>query len=112
MTFDISNGLVQVVSTDMSLAGTTETVSVQVSLTDYTSVIEIINIDVEFICTVTTEEFVWTIDASADMEFVIRDYLASPVVYAPLVLAPLSSPPFYDDSSCALVAPIKYYIRY
>ena len=49
-TFDITNGQLQVSSTDASLVGSTpQTVTVEISLTDYPGVKTSISVDIEFI---------------------------------------------------------------
>ena len=49
MSFDSFSGQLVVDSSDFGLVGTTETVSVQISLTDYPSITETIDLDFEFV---------------------------------------------------------------
>ena len=77
-----------------------------VAITAYADLAQAISatatLELDLPCMVTTEELLWTIPTEEETEFVIRNYLASPV-YAPFVVAPFSSPPFYDFGACTLV---------
>ena len=50
--------------------------------------------------------FNWLIEAYTETEYVVKDY-SSPPVYEPVIIAPFSVPPLYDESTCALIGPIE-----